>query len=750
MNDQTPDELEHNILDVTLSESLQTRWPARALPERQVQSILTNIETQNRKFTMQTRLSNILRPLAFIGGLALLVLTLSWIFGSMRPNPAVEVPPTPTPIPAEATPLPAENPDPNITTTPTAAVEPTSTPLPAEVPSSGFNTMPGVTFAFANPLPTSPAQVPVYLQDPQDELNEDTARAMAQQMGLNGEVTFYEGEMGGQQYIVTDGDVQMIFYGYPDQFSYFTSMLTLPSSDMNEMYYRGMYSPPNATLADPLPFDQRVALAEEFLNAHNLLDYPYRAEPSITDPNGVRFVELLDGIPLVYGVGKNPGMIERINISIDPDGQISSLFHSHHHYQPLNAYPLLTADQAWARLGSENANRARYAILAPSQSWTRAGLPPTEKITGYLSNENGDTTFYADDGRSFPLLDIPADMPLYPSLDIKGTVTDAGLDWSEITLTDYGYGSMMSCGGGGGGGGGGMDIPVANFGGGFFATVALGDDRVPLPTDNVNPLKLGDSMDGVQGTFTVYRILHADGTATMQYNFWYPGDENHPSWFGQITGETLTGIEPLQNLPIKIWGTVSSVNENNVPIITVDRYEEVYPGTSIQVWQGTEQIVTLDGQEVIVFTSQDGEQFVDYNSIDKEDFLFGEAGMVILIEGYVIPDNTFAGYPVINKIMGGPVDGQTTLENYTLQSNQIIELEYSPDPAQFLTGHVTIENVELMYAAATLTQCNPLVSNDPAYAYTLVAQPVWRFTGHFDDGRIFEVQIQALPDEYLQ
>jgi hypothetical protein len=32
----------------------------------------------------------------------------------------------------------------------------------------------------------------------------------------------------------------------------------------------------------------------------------------------------------------------------------------------------------------------------------------------------------------------------------------------------------------------------------------------------------------------------------------------------------------------------------------------------------------------------------------------------------------------------------------------------------------------------------------------LTVQPVWVFTGHFDDGRIIVIQVQALPEEYLQ
>jgi hypothetical protein len=31
-----------------------------------------------------------------------------------------------------------------------------------------------------------------------------------------------------------------------------------------------------------------------------------------------------------------------------------------------------------------------------------------------------------------------------------------------------------------------------------------------------------------------------------------------------------------------------------------------------------------------------------------------------------------------------------------------------------------------------------------------MVQPVWRFTGSFEDGRTFEIQIQAIAEEYLR
>jgi hypothetical protein len=70
--------------------------------------------------------------------------------------------------------------------------------------------------------------------------------------------------------------------------------------------------------------------------------------------------------------------------------------------------------------------------------------------------------------------------------------------------------------------------------------------------------------------------------------------------------------------------------------------------------------------------------------------------------------------------------------------------------AAALQGIGTVTKVELAYAAATLQQCGGIQHvNDPAQAPWLYVQPIWRFTGTFEDGRPFEVQVQALPDEYL-
>ena len=61
---------------------------------------------------------------------------------------------------------------------------------------------------------------------------------------------------------------------------------------------------------------------------------------------------------------------------------------------------------------------------------------------------------------------------------------------------------------------------------------------------------------------------------------------------------------------MKVWGKVDGVDAGGSPIIQIERYEEVYPGLRPQTWQGTWQAVTLEGKEVLLLTTEDGQQYV--------------------------------------------------------------------------------------------------------------------------------------------
>ena len=80
----------------------------------------------------------------------------------------------------------------------------------------------------------------------------------------------------------------------------------------------------------------------------------------------------------------------------------------------------------------------------------------------------------------------------------------------------------------------------------------------------------------------------------------------------------------------------------------------------------------------------------------------------------------------------------------------IIRKDPSTNPGAVLQGTVTIDNVELAYDATNLDRCQASAATDPNMVPWLYVQPMWVFTGHFEDGRRFIAQVQALPDEYLQ
>ena len=99
-------------------------------------------------------------------------------------------------------------------------------------------------------------------------------------------------------------------------------------------------------------------------------------------------MRLLDGLPVISGIGVNRSLIEYNRVIVDPQGQVLEVTHSQPGFEPQGQFPILSAGQAWERLSQDNAlQRLRYAVLDPQipdslQTWLRQ-LPLNQPLDLY-------------------------------------------------------------------------------------------------------------------------------------------------------------------------------------------------------------------------------------------------------------------------------------------------------------------------------------------------------------------------------
>ncbi|OGN95304.1 MAG: hypothetical protein A2Z71_00265 [Chloroflexi bacterium RBG_13_50_21] len=690
------------------------------------------------------------------------------------------------------------------------------------ISSGSSSQFPGIEFSFASELPSTPASMTIYRQQLSEAVTAEVARQIATEWGVAGGVYTTPSEgMNDVIFDVMDGARTMRFLNFPDQF----------------IYGVGYVSPDyGSALMDngPLPsFDEQVAIATNFLKPLGILDLPYRTQPLETERGMVAFIPLLDGYPVIQEIGVDRGNIGWIDVKVNAPGQVTMVQYSHHDFQPVGSFSVLTAQQAWDRFTNDaNLQHSRYAVLSPQsdntyQTWSPkyepgqpadiygwvntynsvdpsspalvminnlpiigeiSGMIPAnqydvrfvhvwgqiqgsssdgialrvsgwevstlneEYITGTLTTQSGETQLIAID-RTLSLPDPPSDIPDGTQVGILGIVLDGNppqLSWKFIETGEipFSYGSSSSCGGSGGGG---NELSNANFGGGTFAQLNLDGLSGPTAPQVAQPYQPGDEIDAVSGTVYVTQHIYLGGNTSLEVGISPdPSSGLKMDWGYSLTGDSLSGIEQFNNLPVTIWGRVDRV-DNNIVYIDVTRYEPLYPGEQIQVWTGTEQILTLDGQEVVLFTTSAGESYVLKSSADfkpADANIIGRLGDLIEIEGYIIPDQQIGGYLLLRDTAGSvQPDG-------VADSAQVSVWDHSQDPSSnpgaVLQGRVTIEAIELAYDAINLDRCQTSAADDSNLAPWLFVQPMWVFNGHFEDGRRFIAHVQALPDEYLK
>jgi hypothetical protein len=353
-------------------------------------------------------------------------------------------------------------------------------------------------------------------------------------------------------------------------------------------------------------------------------------------------------------------------------------------------------------------------------------------LQGSLRQE-GDQVIFSANGADYALPGVPADVPLpLTDVTVSGYLMEPVFEWQTIT-----WFNNQSHGGGGGGGGGGN-----------FAQLNLSGTAVPWPTtqtpENPNPggPSIGQNLEGVQGLFMVTIYEKADGSRRSEYALSVKGV------YYLLQGEGLSTLDAYHNRPVNIWGTVSAYNQNQTPVVTVQRFEVPYPDLKIQIVRGTQKKTTLAGESGVVFTAEDGSRYAQLspNGISTPgETILGVEGDLVEMEVLIIPGETFAGLPGMRTFGGGlavnPKNGQTTSREITADQPQVIT---ESDQASPPMPELTIEKIELVY-----------FTSDPRYATAYpdamspYLQPVWRFYGHYSTGDEAEILIQALKQENL-
>jgi hypothetical protein len=213
-----------------------------------------------------------------------------------------------------------------------------------------------------------------------------------------------------------------------------------------------------------------------------------------------------------------------------------------------------------------------------------------------------------------------------------------------------------------------------------------------------------------------------------------------------LEGGNLEALQEYQNMPVDLWGTIDRIDERGVTTTKVDRFEVPFPDLEFQKLKGTINQVSSNGNSFIVFDAEDGSQYAYLNpdGTSQEDIGI-PAGMVMFAEALLIPGESFEGYPGARVFaLGEAINPATGEEQPFGMSAGTIESfpDYIGAPNSTVTA--LIDLVELTYFTE-----DPRYSLPEQQTQAQYIQPVWRFFGHYTDGSLFEILVQAVTMDYL-
>ncbi|MEX2161015.1 MAG: hypothetical protein WD751_03790 [Anaerolineales bacterium] len=637
----------------------------------------------------------------------------------------------------------------------------------------------GTTLTLNAALPAGPGEASVLLGHPDSPATIEEARALADQLGLQANVYAAPGEPGA--FLIVDGNQRLILHT-PGHFTYY-----LDYSD-----YGNIFSSPLT------PADAEAQIAEFMQTAGFGMDY----KVTFSESRGAYYALPLspDGFPLRYPHFDAAGF--QFNFNAEGIAFVDATFPS---YELLESYGILSAEEALQKLLSPD---PKYGTLegftspsGPIQEWIRE-YPSDQTVTvyGWLNSTPsleggepivtlygvtaiGDLTnidesmpdtfveatgrFHAENGVEFFVLDswkvhsgfgeghlgtlqrqgdqvvlmsseggelimpdIPADVPLLlEDVYAMGVTVGDTFEWNAFDL-------RMANGGGGGGGGGGL---------GFY-DVNLSGTPVPIPTLASAQPSIGEHLEGVRGTLVVSLFTQQDGSQRVEYSWLYMrGGLPYPTVVS-LRGNVLDGLQAYHNQPVELWGEITGYDQFGTPYVDVERVEIPFTNLQFQILQGTQQTLQLEGQSAILFTADNGNQYVQVMPGGGPDSsLLGVEGEQVLLEGLIVPDESFGGYPTAHIFSGsvatGPKNGQSMELEITANQPAVMD---EPQPQVQETYELPTASIDAVELVCLIPYPSYGLPDSDFYI-----QPMWHFTGHYSSGEEFEIFVQALKPEYL-
>ncbi len=631
----------------------------------------------------------VLRFSLYVMGAILLIIGLIWSIQNLLPNSPAASPPAEATLTETA--LSADEPAP-VEPTQEAVPEQTSTPAPTLYHTS---LLPGVDIELQASLPEGPALAGVFEQLEDEALTPENAKAMALRLGVDGTVYQSPSESPQQTvYTVSDGRSTIIFANSPNRFNYFKNT-------------GANHGPETSTLKT----DEKIAKAEAYLSGAGLLPDTYRVEVPKAYPDQVKFQPTIGDAPLwIYALqaptitvtqnaqGEVIGLgYERITsqpagefpirsaqeawerlVSDDPTWGVEYIdttpveapdiewwSRSYPLGEAITLFNYLTAYSPVSSLDTQHLALGNYTLQGNTQGMVEANRPgtffqawgelvddftfevsgwqvspfPDDNLEGSLVRQDGKAYLVTENGR-YLLPELPEALADGAPLRARGVLLEQlepTFEWSFVET-----GEFSSHGSDGGGGGS------------SFARVTLaGDGGMENATGGAEfqVVEPGTPIEAISGTLTLQQNSYPDGTQETITSV-YLSDENQMpgNWELRLEGEGLQGIEDYNTLPVRVWGTVTGQLPTGQPVVNVERYEPVYLDLQIEAWIGTWEVVNLEGKDVILFTSEDGSQFILASSLefDPDEFVgypgspdTGEGGSPpgsrVLLEGVRYP-----------------------------------------------------------------------------------------------------------------